>query len=111
MVADVFAPFYEDLTNESYETAVALVHQRFSTNTFPSWSLAQPFRLLCHNGEINTLSGNRHWLRAREFDICDDSLSDSACLDETLDLLLKNGYDLPHGMKMLIPDVWEQMER
>ena len=110
MVADVFAPFYEDLTNESYETAVALVHQRFSTNTFPSWSLAQPFRLLCHNGEINTLSGNRHWLRAREFNICDDSLSDSACLDETLDLLLKNGYDLPHGMKMLIPDVWEQME-
>lgn len=123
MLAQAFVPFYGDLQDARYHSAVAMVHQRFSTNTFPSWSLAQPFHLLCHNGEINTWSGNMHWMRARGSQLSvpfcakkdekilqplfGKGLSDSACLDEALDLLLKGGYSLPHAMMMLIPNVWE----
>ena len=114
--------FYPDLHNEEMESALALVHSRFSTNTFPSWPLAHPFRFLAHNGEINTARGNRNWMRAREsllassqiegdisrlFPICTDGESDSASLDSVLELLHLGGRSLAHSMLMLIPQAWE----
>ncbi|MHB8594053.1 MAG: glutamate synthase subunit alpha, partial [Acidimicrobiales bacterium] len=114
--------FYPDLSDERLESALALVHSRFSTNTFPSWPLAHPYRYQAHNGEINTLRGNRNWMRAREallrsdvlrgdlerlFPICDPSGSDSASFDEVLELLHLGGRSLPHAVLMMIPEAWE----
>ncbi|MHB8218771.1 MAG: glutamate synthase large subunit [Acidimicrobiales bacterium] len=116
------AEFYPDLTDERMESAVALVHSRFSTNTFPSWSLAHPYRFVAHNGEINTLAGNRNWMRAREalldtdlipgdlsriFPICTPGASDSASFDEVLELLHIGGRSLAHSVLMMIPEAWE----
>ncbi|MGH9030441.1 MAG: glutamate synthase central domain-containing protein, partial [Acidimicrobiales bacterium] len=114
--------FYPDLSEGSFESAIALVHSRFSTNTFPSWPLAHPYRYLAHNGEINTLRGNRNWMRAREallesellpgelerlFPICEPTASDSACFDEALELLHLGGRSLAHAVLMMIPEAWE----
>ncbi len=114
--------FYPDLRDERVATALAVVHSRFSTNTFPSWPLAHPFRFIAHNGEINTVQGNRNWMRAREallssdlipgdldrlFPICDASGSDSASFDEVLELLHLGGRSLPHAVLMMIPEAWE----
>jgi glutamate synthase (NADPH) large chain len=114
--------FYPDLADERMESALALVHSRFSTNTFPSWPLAHPYRYLAHNGEINTLKGNRNWMRAREallesdlfpgplsrtFPICTPDASDSASFDEALELLHLGGRSLPHAVLMMIPEAWE----
>ncbi|HEX6787237.1 MAG TPA: glutamate synthase large subunit, partial [Acidimicrobiales bacterium] len=114
--------FYPDLTDERVESALALVHSRFSTNTFPSWPLAHPYRFIAHNGEINTVQGNRNWMRAREallstdaipgdlsraFPICTPGASDSASFDEVLELLHLGGRTLPHAVLMMIPEAWE----
>ena len=116
--------FYLDLQDPDYETALAIFHQRYSTNTFPNWILAQPFRFLAHNGEINTLQGNRNWMRAREPELSSSlwgdrisSLSpivvpggsDSASLDNTLEVLNLSGRGLLHTMAMLVPEAWENM--
>ncbi len=116
--------FYPDLADERVESALALVHSRFSTNTFPSWPLAHPYRFIAHNGEINTVQGNRNWMRTREallqsdlipgleraFPICTDGGSDSASFDEVLELLHFGGRSLPHAMLMMIPEAWENHE-
>ena len=113
--------FYPDLADERVESALALVHSRFSTNTFPSWPLAHPYRYISHNGEINTVQGNRNWMRTREamlqsdllpgleraFPICTPGGSDSASFDEVLELLHLGGRSLPHAMLMMIPEAWE----
>ncbi|WP_423844374.1 glutamate synthase large subunit [Aeromicrobium sp.] len=114
--------FFPDLSDERVESAMAIVHSRFSTNTFPSWPLAHPFRFVAHNGEINTARGNRNWMRAREatlesdlipgdisrlFPICDPLGSDTASLDEVLELLHMGGRSLPHAVMMMIPEAWE----
>jgi glutamate synthase (NADPH/NADH) large chain len=110
--------YFPDLTNAYFTTGIALVHSRFSTNTFPIWSLAQPFRLLAHNGEINTIRGNRAWMEARESvlstpkipnveEICpiiQPNMSDSASLDNVLEFFVASGMSLPHAMTMLIPE-------
>jgi len=116
------APFFPDLTDEKMASALALVHSRFSTNTFPSWPLAHPYRLIAHNGEINTVRGNRNWMTAREsmltsdiipgdmtrlFPICSPQGSDSASFDETLELIHLGGRSLPHAVLMMIPEAWE----
>ncbi len=113
--------FYRDLSDERYVSALALVHQRYSTNTFPTWELAHPFRYLAHNGEINTLRGNANWMHAREgilasekygadlnkiFPICTPKASDSAIFDNVLELLVLTGRTLPQAMSMLIPEPW-----
>ena len=114
--------FFLDLEDEQLDSALALVHSRFSTNTFPSWPLAHPYRYLAHNGEINTLQGNRNWMRAREallesdlfpgdlsrvFPIVTPGASDSASFDEVLELLHLGGRSLPHAVLMMIPEAWE----
>jgi len=114
--------FFPDLSNSMVESPFALVHSRFSTNTFPSWPLAHPYRYIAHNGEINTVKGNRNWMRAREtllesdlipgdlkrlFPIVNDSGSDSASFDEVLELLYLGGRSLPHSVLMMIPEAWE----
>lgn len=114
--------FFPDLTHPAMASALALVHSRFSTNTFPSWPLAHPYRLIAHNGEINTLRGNRNWMQAREalltsdllpgdltrlFPICTPGGSDSASFDEVLELLHLGGRSLPHAVLMMIPEAWE----
>lgn len=114
--------YFPDLTNEYFTSALALVHSRFSTNTFPTWSLAQPFRLLAHNGEINTIRGNRAWMAARESvlsssrlpdmealdPIIQPNMSDSASLDNVLEFLLASGLSLPHAMAMLVPESFNE---
>ena len=114
--------FFPDLSNPLVVSAMALVHSRFSTNTFPSWPLAHPYRFIAHNGEINTVKGNRNWMRAREtllqsdlipgdlkrlFPIVNNSGSDSASFDEVLELLYLGGRSLPHAILMMIPEAWE----
>ncbi len=114
--------YYLDLKNPRVESALALVHQRFSTNTFPSWDLAHPFRMICHNGEINTLRGNVNWIRARQGAISSpvlgedldkiwpliyDGQSDSASFDNALELLVMSGYSVAHAVMMMIPEAWE----
>ena len=114
--------YYLDLKDPRLESALAMVHQRFSTNTFPSWDLAHPFRLICHNGEINTLRGNVNWIRARQGAISSpvlgddlgkiwpliyDGQSDSASFDNALELLVMGGYSVAHAMMMMIPEAWE----
>jgi glutamate synthase (NADPH/NADH) large chain len=115
------AVFFPDLGDERLESALALVHSRFSTNTFPSWPLAHPYRYIAHNGEINTVQGNRNWMRTREsmlasdvlpgldraYPICTPGGSDSATFDEVLELLHLAGRSLPHAMLMMIPEAWE----
>ncbi len=120
-------PFYPDLSDPRFGSALAMVHSRFSTNTFPSWPLAHPYRYVAHNGEINTIRGNRNWMRAREamlasalipdsadgrgierlFPVLDESASDSASFDECLELLHMGGRSLPHAVLMMIPEPWE----
>ncbi|MGT2527913.1 glutamate synthase large subunit [Streptomyces nojiriensis] len=116
-------PFFPDLSDRRFASAIALVHSRFSTNTFPSWPLAHPFRFVAHNGEINTVKGNRNWMTAREsqlatdvfgagtldriFPICTPDASDSASFDEVLELLHLGGRSLPHSVLMMIPEAWE----
>ncbi|HKE69218.1 MAG TPA: glutamate synthase central domain-containing protein, partial [Nocardioidaceae bacterium] len=114
--------FFPDLADERVASALAVVHSRFSTNTFPSWPLAHPYRLVAHNGEINTIQGNRNWMRAREaqlrstlfpgdldrvFPICGPGASDSASFDEVLELLHLAGRSLPHAVLMMIPEAWQ----
>jgi len=114
--------FFPDLTDERLESRIVLVHSRFSTNTFPSWPLAHPYRLVAHNGEINTLAGNRNWMRAREAFLASDRFegdigrifpvvtpggSDSATFDEVLELLHLAGRSLPHAVLMMIPEAWQ----
>jgi glutamate synthase (NADPH) large chain len=115
------AVFFTDLGDERFESALALVHSRFSTNTFPSWPLAHPYRFIAHNGEINTVQGNRNWMHTREsmlasdllpgleraYPICTPGGSDSATFDEVLELLHLGGRSLPHAMLMMIPEAWE----
>ncbi len=125
MLAPQMARFYPDLQDPAFASAFALVHQRYSTNTMPSWPLAQPFRFLCHNGEINTLRGNLNMMRSRERDLAsplfgedirklipihDPGASDSACLDNTVELLVRGGRSLAHSMMMLIPEPWSGHE-
>jgi glutamate synthase (NADPH) large chain len=119
---DQVGPYYPDLQDPRVTTALAMVHSRFSTNTFPKWRLAQPFRYIAHNGEINTVQGNVNWMRAKEslmrspyfseeelallMPICDAAASDSANLDAIVELLVMSGRSLPHVMMMLIPEAW-----
>ncbi|MDR1898057.1 MAG: glutamate synthase large subunit [Prevotellaceae bacterium] len=110
--------YFTDLNNPYFTSGLALVHSRFSTNTFPTWSLAQPFRLLGHNGEINTIRGNRYWMQAREsilsspelgdyvFPVVQEGMSDSASLDNVLEYLVMAGKSLPHALAMLVPESW-----
>jgi glutamate synthase (NADPH/NADH) large chain len=120
-MADDLARYYKDLQDDRVISALALVHQRFSTNTFPSWPLAHPYRMICHNGEINTLRGNYNWMAARQatmssptygddmqklWPISYEGQSDSACFDNALELLYQGRYSLPHAMMMLIPEAW-----
>ncbi|MDR2254666.1 MAG: glutamate synthase large subunit [Arthrobacter sp.] len=115
-------PFYPDLSDERFASRIGVVHSRFSTNTFPSWPLAQPFRTIAHNGEINTVKGNRNWMRARQsqlaspllgevpeelFPICTPGASDSASFDEVAELLMLSGRPLPQAIMMMIPEAWE----
>ncbi|WP_295838930.1 glutamate synthase large subunit [uncultured Microbacterium sp.] len=115
-------PFYPDLQDERFASELAVVHSRYSTNTFPSWPLAQPLRMLAHNGEINTVKGNRNWMRARQsqleseligdvrplLPICTDGASDSASFDEVLELLTLTGRSLPHAIMMMVPEAYEK---
>ncbi|MEO5336081.1 MAG: glutamate synthase large subunit [Magnetospirillum sp. WYHS-4] len=122
MLAENVPLYYPDLMDPRVESALALVHQRFSTNTFPSWELAQPFRYLCHNGEINTLRGNINWMLARRHNmksailredldklwpLIGDGQSDSATFDNALELLVAGGYSLAHAMMLMIPEAWD----
>ena len=114
-------PFYPDLSDVRFTSKLALVHSRYSTNTFPSWPLAQPFRMIAHNGEINTVQGNRNWMRARQSQLESELLgdlapilpinspgvSDSASFDEVVELLTLSGRSLPHSIMMMVPEAWE----
>ena len=115
-------PFFPDLSDPRFKTRLGIVHSRFSTNTFPSWPLAQPFRTIAHNGEINTVKGNRNWMRARQsqmknpllgetpeelFPICTPGASDSASFDEVAELLMLSGRPITHAIMMMIPEAWE----
>ena len=121
LLADQVGDFYPDLKDPRMVSALALVHQRFSTNTFPTWDLAQPFRMIAHNGEINTLRGNLNWMAARRhamsskllgddldkiWPLIPEGQSDSACFDNALELLVMGGYSLAHAMMLLIPEAW-----
>ncbi len=126
LLAQQLTRFYPDLEDPEFISALAMVHQRFSTNTFPTWELAQPFRVLCHNGEINTVRGNHAWMTAREqlFDgtvfgeefkyilpTISAGMSDSATLDNVAELLVQAGRSLPHVMMMLVPEAWQNDEQ
>ncbi|MFZ2542220.1 MAG: glutamate synthase large subunit [Gallionella sp.] len=121
LLANQVGKYYLDLQDTSVVSALALVHQRFSTNTFPTWDLAHPFRMIAHNGEINTVRGNVNWMTARHaamsskllgedleklWPLIVDGQSDSACFDNALELLVAGGYSLPHAMMLLIPEAW-----
>ena len=123
LLAGQVGSYYKDLSDPRVTSALALVHQRFSTNTFPTWDLAHPFRMIAHNGEINTLRGNVNWIRARQgaifspilgkdldkvWPLIYDGQSDSASFDNALELLTMSGYSLAHAMMMLIPEAWEK---
>jgi glutamate synthase (NADPH/NADH) large chain len=120
-LADQLGTYYPDLHEPDFESALALVHQRFSTNTFPAWSLAHPYRMIAHNGEINTLRGNNNWMAARQASVSSKFLgddihklwpisyegqSDTACFDNALEFLVRGGYPLAHAMMMMIPEAW-----
>ena len=121
LLSSQLGPYYDDLRDEDTISAMALVHQRFSTNTFPTWSLSQPFRMICHNGEINTVRGNVNWMAARHktlasslfgddldklWPLIEDGQSDTASFDNALELLVMGGYSPAHAMMMLIPEAW-----
>ena len=121
LLADQVGKYYLDLQDTRVVSALALVHQRFSTNTFPTWNLAHPFRMIAHNGEINTVRGNVNWMAARHaamsskllgedldklWPLITEGQSDSACFDNALELLVAGGYSLPHAMMLLIPEAW-----
>jgi len=123
LLANQVGEYYLDLKDPKVESALAMIHQRFSTNTFPSWDLAHPFRMIAHNGEINTVRGNVNWIRARQGAISSpvlgedlgkiwpliyDGQSDSASFDNALELLVMGGYSVAHAMMMMIPEAWEQ---
>ena len=120
-LADQLGTYYPDLRDRDFESALALVHQRFSTNTFPAWSLAHPYRMIAHNGEINTLRGNVNWMAARQASVSSplfgkdinklwpisyEGQSDTACFDNALEFLVQGGYSLAHAMMMMIPEAW-----
>jgi len=120
-LADQLGAYYPDLHEPDFESALALVHQRFSTNTFPTWSLAHPYRMIAHNGEINTLRGNVNWMAARQASVSSEKFggdikklwpisyegqSDTACFDNALEFLVQGGYSLAHAMMMMIPEAW-----
>jgi glutamate synthase (NADPH/NADH) large chain len=120
-LADQLTTYYPDLHDADFESALALVHQRFSTNTFPTWSLAHPYRMIAHNGEINTLRGNLNWMAARQASVSSplfgedieklwpisyEGQSDTACFDNALEFLTQGGYSLAHAMMMMIPEAW-----
>ena len=120
-LADQLGTYYPDLHDPDFESALALVHQRFSTNTFPAWSLAHPYRMVAHNGEINTLRGNNNWMAARQASVSSpkfgadisklwpisyEGQSDTACFDNALEFLVMGGYSLAHAVMMLIPEAW-----
>src|SRR6478735_8555081 len=120
-LADQLGKYYPDLHEDDFSSALALVHQRFSTNTFPTWSLAHPYRMIAHNGEINTLRGNVNWMAARQasvhselygkdisrlWPISYEGQSDTACFDNALEFLVQGGYSLPHAVMMMIPEAW-----
>ncbi|GAA2352881.1 glutamate synthase large subunit [Dactylosporangium salmoneum] len=126
LTPDQVVSFFPDLSDERVASAIALVHSRFSTNTFPSWELSHPYRIIAHNGEINTIRGNRNWMAAREallatenlpgnirrlFPVCTPEASDSANFDEVLELLHLAGRSLPHAVLMMIPEAWENDPR
>ena len=121
LVVSRIGRYYKDLKDERFTSALALVHQRFSTNTFPSWSLSHPYRMVAHNGEINTLRGNVNWMAARQASVTSELFgqdisklwpisyegqSDTACFDNALEFLVQGGYSLAHAMMMLIPEAW-----
>ncbi|MEH2510676.1 glutamate synthase (NADPH/NADH) large chain [Nitrobacteraceae bacterium AZCC 1564] len=120
-LADQLGKYYPDLHEADFESALALVHQRFSTNTFPAWSLAHPYRMIAHNGEINTLRGNVNWMAARQASVSSElygeditklwpisyeGQSDTACFDNALEFLVQGGYSLSHAVMMMIPEAW-----
>ena len=120
-LADQLGAYYPDLHEPDFESALALVHQRFSTNTFPAWSLAHPYRMIAHNGEINTLRGNVNWMAARQASVSSplfgedinklwpisyEGQSDTACFDNALEFLVQGGYPLSHAMMMMVPEAW-----
>ena len=120
-LADQLGTYYPDLHDPDFESALALVHQRFSTNTFPTWSLAHPYRMIAHNGEINTLRGNNNWMAARQASVSSpyfggditklwpisyEGQSDTACFDNALEFLVMGGYPLAHAVMMMIPEAW-----
>jgi glutamate synthase (NADPH/NADH) large chain len=120
-LADQLGTYYPDLHEPDFESALALVHQRFSTNTFPTWSLAHPYRMIAHNGEINTLRGNNNWMAARQASVSSklfgddinklwpisyEGQSDTACFDNALEFLVQGGYPLAHAVMMMIPEAW-----
>ncbi|WP_425440673.1 glutamate synthase large subunit [Phreatobacter cathodiphilus] len=120
-LADQLGSYFPDLHDETFESAIALVHQRFSTNTFPAWSLAHPYRMVAHNGEINTLRGNVNWMAARQasvdselfgndisklWPVSYEGQSDTACFDNALEFLVQGGYSLAHAVMMLVPEAW-----
>jgi glutamate synthase (NADPH/NADH) large chain len=120
-LADQLCTYYPDLHDPDFESALALIHQRFSTNTFPTWSLAHPYRMIAHNGEINTLRGNNNWMAARQASVSSpkfgadisklwpisyEGQSDTACFDNALEFLVMGGYPLAHAMMMMIPEAW-----
>jgi glutamate synthase domain-containing protein 2/glutamate synthase domain-containing protein 1/glutamate synthase domain-containing protein 3 len=126
LLADQVGKYYKDLADPRVVSAIALVHQRFSTNTFPEWPLAHPYRMVAHNGEINTVKGNFNWMRAREgvmkspvlgddlkklYPISFEHQSDTATLDNAVELLTMSGYPLAHAVMMMIPEAWEQHEQ
>ncbi len=125
LIAAQLKEFFPDLANPDYETSIALFHQRYSTNTFPNWSLAQPFRMIAHNGEINTVEGNRNWMKAREGSLSSDfygedveklkpilegDASDSASADNALEAIMMSGRDILHSITMMIPEAWRADE-
>src|SRR5579863_2185714 len=121
LLATQLGDYFKDLRDPLFESALALVHQRFSTNTFPTWQLAHPYRMVAHNGEINTVRGNNNWMAAREASVSSplfgddikklwpisyEGQSDTACFDNALEFLVRGGYSLAHAMMMLIPEAW-----
>ena len=124
VLANELTNFYPDLSDSDFTTGIAVFHQRYSTNTFPTWERAQPFRMICHNGEINTLQGNENWMAAREADlqhpvwgdrvhllkpVIAAQSSDSGKLDNQLELLVRSGRDIRHALMMMIPEAWERL--
>ena len=125
VLATNLSKYYLDFQDKSFKSAMAMFHQRFSTNTFPSWKLAQPFRYLCHNGEINTVNGNINWINSRRNSLKSEILkkdiekiwpviekdpSDSAAFDNALEMLVMGGYSITHAMMLMIPEAWNKNE-